>query len=296
MSGPSVAFLVLAHRGPEQLGRLVRRLLAPGTEVHLHVDGRTAPKLHAAIVAALPADERVHLLERIPTPWAGWGAVQARLRGLAAILDGPAPPEHIAVLSGQDYPLRPAGDIATFLAEYPGRTFAPSWPMPAELYGPDGGMFRIRYWHTPVRRRRVHIPIRRRFPAGVAPYGGSAFMVVDRETARAVLEFTRSRPDVERFHRHVWAVDEHFIPTALHNSPRASAVIDENVWHMEWTPGAAHPHTFTDADFDRLADAARHSSDGGGEARVKLFARKFDADGATRLLDRIDAELLGVNA
>jgi core-2/I-Branching enzyme len=292
VTAPAVAFLVLAHRGPEQLGRLVRRLLAPGTTVYVHVDRRTAPGVHDAIVAALPDDERVHRLARVATPWSAWGPVEATLRGLETILAGPAPPAHVVLLSGQDYPLRPAGAIAGFLAEHPGRSFVASWPMPSALYGRGGGMFRLRYWHTPMRGRRLRIPIPRRYPAGVRPYGGSAFMVLDRETARAALEFTRGRPDVARFHRHIWAVDEHHIQTAVHNSPRADAVIGENLWHMEWTPGAAHPHIFTSADFERLAHAAGHSSAAGGEARAKLFARKFDVERDARVLDRIDAELL----
>jgi hypothetical protein len=289
LSEPSVAFLVLAHRGPQQLGRLVRRLLAPETAVYLHIDRRTAPNAHAEIVAALPEHEHLHRLERIPTPWSAWGPVEATLRGLETILRTRA--EHVALLSGQDYPLRPASEIAAFLAAHRGRSFLATWPMPSELYGPDGGMFRLRYWHTPLRRRRFRVPIPRRYPAGVRPYGGSAFMVLDAATARAALDFTRERADVTRFHRHIWAVDEHHLQTAVHNSPRAEAVIGENVWHMEWEPGSAHPRTFTAPDFDRLA-AARHSSDGGGHARAKLFARKFDAQLDARILDRIDAELL----
>jgi hypothetical protein len=164
--------------------------------------------------------------------------------------------------------------------------------MPSELYGPDGGMFRLRYWHTPVRGLRVRLPFPRRYPAGVQPYGGSAFMVLDRETARAVLDFTHGRPDVARFHRHIWAVDEHHIQTAIHNSPRTHAVIGENLWHMEWEPGSAHPRVFTVGDYGRLAASAEHSSSAGGEARAKLFARKFDIDVDAVVLDRIDANLL----
>jgi hypothetical protein len=211
---------------------------------------------------------------------------------METILAAPERPDHIVLLSGQDYPLRPAGEIAAFLAEHRGHTFSATWPMPSELYGRDGGMYRIRYWHRPVRRRRVRIPIARRYPAGIRPYGGSAFMMLDRETAQAVLDFTRERTVVARYHRHVWAVDEHYIPTAINNGPRAGAIIGEHLWHMEWPAGAAHPHTFTLADFDRLAAAARHSSDAGGPARAKLFARKFDADRDVGVLDRIDAELL----
>ena len=286
----SVAFVIIAHRGPEQLGRLTRRLLAPGTAVHLHVDARTPDAVHAEIVARLPQDERLSLLPRVPTPWSGWGPVEATLRGLAAALEGPA--GHIALLSGQDYPLRPAAQIAAFLAEHRGRSFVPSWRMPSDLYGPSGGMFRLRYWHAPIRRRRFRIPIPRRYPAGVEPYGGSAFMVLDRDSARAVLDFTRARPDVVRFHRHVWAVDEHYIQTALHNTARRDAVIDENLWHLEFSPPARHPRTFTAADFPALAASARDSSDAGGRSRAKLLARKFDADLDARVLDLIDTELL----
>ena len=50
--------------------------------------------------------------------------------------------------------------------------------------------------------------------------------------------------------------------------------------------------TYTLEDFDRLADAARNSSEAGGPARAKLFARKFLDDVDARILDRIDAELL----
>jgi core-2/I-Branching enzyme len=288
-----VAFLVIAHRGAAQLGRLARRLLAGPSELHLHVDARTPADRHAAIVRALPSGEALHLLPRVPTPWSGWGPVEATLRGLDAIVRAPAPPEHVVLMSGQDYPPRPTPEIAGFLAEHRGRSFVASWPMPSELYGRGGGMFRLRHWHLPVRRRRVRVPVPRRYPAGLRPYGGSAFMVLDAASARAVLDFARERPDVTRFHQHVWAPDEHFIQTALRNSPRREAVIDENLWHIEWPPAdGRHPRTFRSSDFERLARAARASSDAGGAARAKLFARKFDEEVDARVLDLIDEELL----
>jgi hypothetical protein len=290
---PQLAFLVIAHRGPAQLGRLARRLLDGPSEVYLHVDARTPAARHAAIVEALPSSERLHLLERVPTPWSRWGPVEATLHGLAAILESATPPEHVVLMSGQDYPLRPVEAIAGFLAEHDGRSFVASWPMPSGLYGEGGGMSRLLHRHLPLGRRRVRLPLPRRYPAGVRPYGGSAFMVLDRRSARAVLDFTRERPDVARFHRGVWAADEHYVQTALRNSPCRDAVVDENLWHIEWPPPPAkHPRTLSARDFPRLAAAARHSSDAGGSARVKLFARKFDAERDTRVLDLIDGELL----
>jgi hypothetical protein len=290
----SVAFLVLAHRGPAQLGRLAERLRGPGTSVHVHIDRRTDDALAAEMAAALPRDPRVRLLPRVRSAWSSWGPVRATLGGLARILDSHDPPEHVVLLSGQDYPLRPASELVAFFAGQRGRSFVPSWPMPSRLYDRDGGMYRLRYWHTPVGRRRAWIPIPRRYPRGLRPYGGSAFMALDRDSAREVLAFSAERPDVVRFHRHIWAPDEHFIHTVLHNSRRRDAVVSESLWHIEWPPPPAkHPGLLREEAFPRLEHAARHSSEAGGRSRAKLFARKFDADVDAAVLDRIDAVLLG---
>jgi hypothetical protein len=281
-----VAFLVLAHRGPAQLARLSRRLLDGPSAVFVHVD-RRAPD---AVLAPLP--RAVHVLDRIATPWSGWGPVEATLHGLAVVLRE-CDAGHVVLMSGQDYPLRPASEIAGFLADYEGRSFVARWPMPSPLYGPGGGMFRLRYRHVPFGRRRIRLPLPRRYPRGVRPYGGSAFMVLDRDSAAAVLDFTHRRPDVARFHRHVWAVDEHYVQTALANSPRDDRAIDENLWHIEWPrDGDRSPRTFVRTDFARLEAAAQRSSEAGGRARAKLFARKFDDGVDPDVLDLIDARLL----
>lgn len=290
----AVAFLILAHRAPAQLGRLVRRLLSERTSVHVHIDRRTSPQVHGAMVDALPMDRRVVRLERIRTPWSTWGPVEATLRGLRSILDAPSPPGHIALLSGQDYPLRPASAIVDFLAAHEGASFIPTWPMPSRLYDRDGGMYRVRHWHTAIGRRRVMMPVPRRYPAGLRPFGGSAFVVLDRETARAALAFTDAHPDVARFHRHVWAADEHYLPTILENAPEHGTLLNEHLWHIEWPPPPAkHPKVYRVHDFPRLAAAASRSSHAGGASRAKLFARKFDQEIDADVLDRIDAELLG---
>jgi hypothetical protein len=269
----SVAFLILAHRGPAQLGRLTRRLLSERTEAFLHIDRRTSARVHAEILAALPADARLRLLERVPTPWSRWGPVEATLRALDAILSASAA-RHVVLMSGQDYLLRPADAVVDFLADYEDRSFVASWPLPSPLYGRDGGMPRLLHWHAGAGRRRLRVPVRRRYPAGIRPYGGSAFMVLDRASVAAVLEFTRARPDVARFHRRAWAVDEHYIQTALHNSPRSEAAIDENLWHIEWEgAGAKHPRTFRAADAPRLIAAGLRSSDVRAAQHLELGRR-----------------------
>ena len=67
------------------------------------------------------------------------------------------------------------------------------------------------------------------------------------------------------------------------------------------TSGTSNGPARTRAHFGRPThrdsiDAGRHGSDAGGPARAKLFARKFDMDLDRVVLDRLDAELLGVRA
>ena len=120
----------------------------------------------------------------------------------------------------------------------------------------------------------------RAFPAGLEPWGGSAWSVLSDDAVKAVLAFRDERPDVWRFFRGVKSADEIFFQTALLNSPLRDQVATETLHYIEW-PGGSHPRTFTTADFDRIA------------ASGKLFARKFDVARDAEILDRIDRELLG---
>jgi hypothetical protein len=288
----AVAFLILAHRGASQIARLASRLLSAQTSVHLHIDKRASAEVYRDIVAALPQSPAMRLVPRVASAWGSWGIVDATLTGLSSILNSAIPADHIVIMSGQCYPLRSADRIADFLSSFADQSFAASWPMPSHVYDGDGGMYRLRYWHMPIRRRRFRFPVPRQYPAGLRPYGGSQFMVLARSHARRLLEFTDARPDIVRFHRHVWIPDEHYTQTILRNLCD-NEVINENLWHAEWIFGAKHPSVYEADDFPRLANAASNSSEAGGRSRAKLFARKFDVGRDPRLFDLIDEQLLG---
>jgi hypothetical protein len=122
--------------------------------------------------------------------------------------------------------------------------------------------------------------VRRSFPDGLEPWGGSAWCVLSDEAVRTVLAFRDERPDAWRFFRNVKTPDEIFLQTVLMSSELRDRVANESVHHIEW-PGGSHPRTFERGDLDRLA------------ASDKLFARKFDIARDEEILDVIDRELLG---
>jgi hypothetical protein len=202
---------------------------------------------------------------------------------------------HVMVLSGQDYPLATADDLRDFFAADAVSSFVAYWKLPHPIWGPSGGMDRLRWWQLPVRGRRVRLPIRRSLPDGVQPYGSPMYWALTAEAVREVLRVRAARPDLVRFYRHAWIPDEMFVATVVMNSPHREAVVRESLTYTRWPEaGGAHPAVLGADELDALAEAAAGPCDTGGWARRKLFARKFDgADPA--VLDAIDARLLAVS-
>lgn len=281
----SCAFVILAHQKPDQVLRLIDRL--SGAPIFLHVDLGADPTVHPRLVEGVAGRSSVRLLPRRRSKWAGWGLVEAPLIGIRAAHGVGA--QHVAVLSGQDYPLVPAGELQSFSRRYAGVSFLAHWRLPSDVWGPSGGMERLRYWHLPIRGRRFRVPVARRIPPAITPYGGSAYSLLARPAIEDLLHFLDDRPDVARFYRHAWMPEEMFIPTALMNSGSRAEIVNENLWYMEWKPGAKHPKTFGVGDAEALLAAGGRESATGGTARAKLFGRKFDADADSEILDVLDA-------
>lgn len=280
----AVAYLIRAHHRPEQLVRLVERLTSPSASFYIHVDGRAPGSMYETARAELAGREDVHWVPRVDCHYSGFSLVRAVVRGLEAIEQTGAPP-HTVLLSGQCYPLRPAPRIESFLAERQGQSLVEHFHLPSERWADEnGGLDRIRYRYferVQFRTRTLRLPLlRRSFPAGLEPWGGSAWCVLSDDAVRAVLAFREERPDAWRFFENVRAPDEIFLQTVLLSSPLRERVANESVHHIEW-PGGSHPQTFTRGDFERLA------------ASDKLFARKFDVARDDGILDMIDRELLG---
>jgi hypothetical protein len=280
----SVAYLIRAHQRPSQLERLVDQLSSPRSSFYIHVSARTKNEIYAAMRKGLDGRGNVHWVDRVPAYYAGFSLVRAMLAGLAEIARSQPMPSHVVALSGQDYPLRPADEIEGFLAQHVGESLLEHFPIPTDRWADeDRGLRRIRYWHFErihYRTRILRIPLlRRSFPAGLKPYGGSAWCVLSDDAVRTVLAFPNTNPEAFRFFRHVMIPDEIFFQTVLLNSPLRDRVANEGIHHIEW-PGGSHPVTFGCADFPRLT------------ASGKLFARKFDVECDAEIFELIDRELL----
>jgi hypothetical protein len=287
----TVAYLIRAHQAPAQLERLVRRLNTHRSRFYVHINRRTDDAVYNEMVERLHHVERVNWLPRVSCYWGGFSLVQATLEGVRAVSEGHTMPDHVVLLSGQDYPLRPAAQIEAFLEEQKGKNFLSYWALPAEEWASErGGLDRVRWMYLERVRvkpnspgdRPLRLPIPRRFPPGFRPFGGMAFWALTGEAVAYVGRFVRENPAVTRFFRFVKMPDELFFQTVLMNSPLRDTVENENTHYLDWSTPGAHPATLGKADLPKLL------------ASDKLFARKFDPAVDAEILDLLDREALHV--
>jgi hypothetical protein len=309
-----LAAVVLAHRDPPMLRRLVGAL--EDVPVFLHCDAGTPAPVAREMVQGLPP--RVTVLPRIRTRLASWSLVAAELSGLRAAVTATRA-DHIAVLSGSDYPLVSVPDLVSELAAWKQQSYLwnvelpfPAWDTPRH---PDGGLWRLRrrfltrdghvlFW----REIPLRWPVPRRVPAGIHLRASSQWKIYARHHVERLLDVVDSRPDLVGFWRTTLVPDETFAASILASPSLLGAdalpPCRAHPWYIRWPEGVNyHPEWLTGSDFGDLADARWAGAPTAAEAAAsmdvwelpgrKLFARKFSTDVDPAVLDRIDAELRG---
>lgn len=280
-----LACVVLAHDQPAQLHRLVAAL--DPLPVILHVDARTPDDVHAAMVEGLP--DRVHLVPRVGTAWATFGAVEAELRAFRIALERTSA-THVVSLSGSDYPLVSVAELLDLLDGLPGTSVTLTQPLPIPQWGMSHGFGRLRYYHWAWRKHVVRLPIPRRIPRGLVPAGGPVQKVLAREHVAAVLAAVDARPELPRFWRRAWAPDETFVATILHTPALVPGFEEHRVrqlpWLVDWrrTSIKGPPWLTLEEHGEFLVDEYLRPA---GKLPM-LFARKLHETRSTALLTRVE--------
>jgi hypothetical protein len=298
-----IAYFLIVHKLPEQVVRLVRRLDAPGVTFYVHVDATSPEGVFEAIRLGVASMPNVRFVRRHSCYWAGLGSVLGTLDCMRAALAEVPQVDYAFLLSGQDYPLRRHADVVSAIETAGGRTHMAWMQLPTSSWS-GGGLYRYQVWHVRIGDRTIRLPrnphaltrtgrgwsrllhrlgVLRRFPRGMAPFGGSAFWGMSRDSMAYVTGFSDANPSFTEYFRHVFCPDEMFFQTILMNSPLRSSVVGNDLRYIRWDPATsyAHPVTLTTADLpDMMASGA-------------LFARKFDPAVDSELLDLIDRHLDG---
>lgn len=281
-----LGWIVLVHRSPGQVARLVRRLEAPDDGIFVHVD-RAVP-LDPFTAAFKRAGAQAELLPRHRSRWSTYGIVSSTLEGVRAALDHGA--DYISVISGQDYPIKPVGSLRAHLEASSGAGFMLFFALPnPDWTVPEAGMSRLNRRHYRFGRFSLRLPNRftpfiplRQMPLGYEPYAGSNWWTLPRECAAYVIQFLDEHPGFVRFYQRAAFPAESLFQTVLLNSPLRERIRFNDLRHIVWRQGDSHPATLGLGDLPEL------------ERSTAFLARKFDAERDPGLLDAIDQRLLGV--
>lgn len=104
-----IAYLILAHKNPEQVKRLVRLL---DSDVYIHIDRKSdMDKFHIS-------DPKVkYINKRVNITWGGFSMIKATLK-LINVARNNNNYDYYILLSGDDYPLRSLDELESFLIEH----------------------------------------------------------------------------------------------------------------------------------------------------------------------------------
>jgi len=287
------AFLILAHKNPSQLGRLVRTLDDGASFFFIHVDKSSdLPDFEAELQYC----DKVRFVKREKAEWARFGLVQATINGLRAIAFSGHHFQQVFLLSGQDYPIKRNEYLTQFAEENKDRIFLEYHHLPApEKWQPHGGLYRVNKYFfgfgpwNKFRSRSLNMLagqfpfLQRKMYQDMKPYAGSMWWILNKAAVDYILDFIENNPGYIEFHQHTFAPDEVFFQTILLNAKDlkiAGHIVNTNKRFIKWKDQhASHPEIIDTEHLTEILD----SDD--------LFARKFDYDSGSPVLDQIDHHL-----
>lgn len=312
-----IAYLILAHRYPEQLVRLINSRNTENTWFFIHINKMTDDATYQSFVKELGHLPNVRFIERQVIYMFDFGHTQASIQGIKEIIESKIDFDYLVFGTGQDYSIKSNRYIENFFRENQGKIFLDYMDNSVITDGlwPTRSADNINYWHVRLWKLRFVFPgplnlsshnrycnankswykmlsvfwsglmplfpFKRKFPEGFTPYRGSAYWCFPKDCVEYLYDFIQKNPSFTNYLRYVDGPDEMFFQTALLNSPLKDRIVNDNLFFIDFeNPNPTRPRVFEKCDFERIANSP------------KLFARKFDATRDAEILELIDQKIL----
>lgn len=273
-----IAHLILAHKNPDQLKRLITALKHPSFDFYIHVDKKSDEQPFRNI---LQQKDVFFINKRTKIYWGDWGTIQATLNGFQTIL--PKGYDYINVISAQDFPIKSPEYIYKYFYEHQGTEFITcdfiegDWSEVASRISD----YHLINWRIPGKHRLEKIVTKilppRVFPFNYKIVGRANWFSLTNNAVQYILQFLKAHPQMIRYFKYCWGADEFIFSTILYNS-HFEEKIKNNLVYVEFDKqNIGHPKIITSADIDKLMESD------------KLFARKFDMDTDPAVFDKIES-------
>ena len=299
-------YLILAHKNPLQLSRMIERLDDGASKFFIHLDAKTPIEPFAACL------EGAHIRfidKRERCVWGDFSIVQATIR----LMEAASEEQGLFILmSGQDYPIQSQGYINNFLEHNKEFDFIEIEPL-EEKWKPKMVKDKLEHYHILHSEERGHSNCYAPFahcsvfqklrtlmhllkgrlsvknfkllcslPKRVAPferqYAGSQFWAFSERTFYAVLNYIREhKAALEEYYKYTSSPDEIYFHSVLMDLVAKDSTIKlkEQITYVNYF---RKNNVFVTEDFDKLTSA-----------KGKLFARKFDTDIDIEILNKLDS-------
>lgn len=277
-----VAHIIMAHKNPVQLERLVLAMKHSMFDLYIHLDKKS------------DYDEFKHIAKytnvffiqnRLECNWGGFSFVEAILNSITEVFSSSREYQFVNLMSGQDYPLKTVDELYNFLSDNLNMSFLAYERVDHDWW--DHAVSRYKTYHFTdfklmgrylLQKITNKLMPHRKFPLDLTLYGStnSSWWILSADAAQYLVDFIKDKPKLKRFMKFTWGADEFIITTIIMNSPFKDKVVNDNLRHIDWSLGGAHPKIFAKNDLNDLVNTN------------KYFARKFDTDVDKEILDLID--------
>lgn len=290
------AYLIMAHKSPNQIYRLVSRLDDGHSTFFIHIDQKADFSQFLSLNAF---GETVQFTERFDATWGGYGLIKPYLSALRSVKAFPKKFDRVLLLSGQDYPIKSNEYINEFFKNSPYSNFIDYFPIPnlKKWPGSDrGGLYRVDKYYFGAKWYELfcskamnflstYIPfLRRKIPNQMKPYTGQTWWNLDGYAVNYILNYVDQHPEYMDFHKHTFVADELFVQMIIGNSKDEKLLRSIENTEKRFTiwpkANSAHPKILDKNDLNAII------------ASDDLFARKFDENVDTEIMDLIDREIL----
>lgn len=259
------AHLILVHKNPLQVEKMLKRMSHPSFDFFIHVDKKVdiKPYFH---LASLP--NVFFVKKRVNVQWGGHSINKATFNSIIEICKNDQQYNFINFLSGQDYPIKPIKEIVSFFQENIGKEFIQYRDIINDW---EEAQSRYKKYHLTEFKFKGSTKLEwilnffsreRQIPYNLHPYGESMFCMLSPEVALYVTNKILSDKKLESFFTYVWGGDEFLFQTIIMNSHYRDRVINNNYRYIDWSEKKANPKILEIEDFPNLKNSSM------------LFARK----------------------